>query len=308
MPRSGDERPPPRPGVSPWLILIVPPLCWAGNFVIGRALHADIPPATLTFWRWAVAAGVLVPFAAADAWARRDLLRRHWRLLSVLSATGVVGFQFFVYQGLQTTTAINGVLIIATIPAVIPVFTYLLDRSPITRRQAAGILISTAGVAVIIARGDVAFAEQLHFAPGDLWIWLAVPSWALYSVAVRRKPPELPPLTLLLATIIPGLLALAPLYVSEYAARGGFALTGEAFAAILYVGVFASVVAFACWNYGVACVGAARAGLFIHLMPVFAAVMAMLFLGEALHGYHGIGVVAIALGLWMSSTGRPAGR
>jgi drug/metabolite transporter (DMT)-like permease len=307
VPRSGDERvPPPRRELSPWLILVVPPLCWAGNFVIGRAISADIPPATLTFWRWAVAALVLLPFATADTWARRDLLLRHWRMLALLTATGVIGFQFFVYQGLQTTTAINGVLIIATIPVVIPIVAYLFDGIRLGGRQALGIAVSLIGVAVVILKGDITLAEGLQLAPGDLWIWLAVPSWAIYSVVVRRKPPQMPPLTLLFTTVVAGLAALAPGYAVEYAMRGGFVPTWSALAAIVYVGVFASVLAFACWNYGVASVGAARAGLFIHLMPVFAALMAILFLGEALHAYHAVGIAAIGSGLWLSSTaGRP---
>lgn len=301
--------PPPRaPGrrvISPWLLLAIPPLCWAGNFVVGRAVSADIPPATLTFWRWMVAALVLAPFALADAWARRDLLRRHVALLAVLAATGVVGFQFFVYQGLRTTTAINGVLIIATIPVVIPAVALLLDGTRIGLRQASGIAISLLGVAIVILRGDLRLAEGLQFAPGDFWCSLAVPAWAVYTVLLRRRPVELPPALLLFASIVAGLLMLLPSYAVEYAQEGGFVLTRSSLLAIGYVGIFASVLAFACWNAGVAQVGAAKAGLFIHLMPVFATLLAMAFLGEQLHLYHLPGVAAVALGIWLSSTARP---
>lgn len=128
-----------------YLLLIVPPLCWAGNFVVGRAIHGEIPPVGLTFWRWAVAAAVLLPIAGAETWRARAVIRRQWPLLTVLALSGVVGFQFVVYQGLHSTTAINGVLIIATIPAVIPVFAYALDGARITPRQALGILVSDHG-------------------------------------------------------------------------------------------------------------------------------------------------------------------
>jgi drug/metabolite transporter (DMT)-like permease len=299
--------PPERGAISPYLLLVIPPLCWAGNFVVGRAMHADIPPAALTFWRWAVAAMVLLPLAGLTAWRlRRDVLR-HWRLLAVLAASGVVGFQYCVYRGLQTTTAINGVLIIATIPAVIPAIAYGLDGTGLRLRQAAGIGLSMLGVGIVILQGDLALLATRRLATGDAWMALAVPMWALYSVLVRRLPAAVPPLVLLLASVVVGLVLAAPLYVADIAAGRGFAVELPTIAAIAYVGVFASVIAFACWNRGVRAVGAAKAGLFIHLMPVFAAVLATLFLDEQLRAFHVAGAALIAAGLYLSSTtGRAA--
>lgn len=313
MPRADGDAPPlPASGrrtITPWLLLAIPPLCWAGNFVVGRAVSADIPPTALTFWRWVVAALVLAPFTVADAWALRGtlrgLLRRHATLLLLLAATGVVGFQFFVYQGLKTTTAINGVLIIATIPVAIPAVAFLLDGARIGLRQALGIAVSLAGVAIVVLRGDLRLTEGLHFAPGDFWVSLAVPAWAIYTVMLRRRPADLPPVLLLFASIVAGLLMLLPGYVMEYIHQGGFIPTPSALLAIGYVGVFASVIAFACWNAGVARVGAAKAGQFIHLMPVFATLLAIAFLGEQLHLYHLPGIATVALGIWLSTTARP---
>ena len=293
---------PGRGALSPYLLLIIPPLCWAGNFVVGRAMHADIPPAALTFWRWAVAAAVLLPFAVADGWRLRWELLRHGRLLAVLAASGVVGFQYCVYRGLQTTTAINGVLIIATIPAAIPAIAYALDGARLSLRQAGGIALSMLGVGIVILQGDLARVAARSLAPGDAWMALAVPMWALYSVLVRRLPALVPPLVLLLATVFIGLLLAVPLYAAEIAAGRGFAVDLPTLGAIGYVGVFASVIAFACWNRGVRAVGANKAGLFIHLMPVFAAVLATLFLDEQLRAFHGIGGALIAAGLYLSST------
>lgn len=287
-----------------YLLLVIPPLCWAGNFVVGRAIHDDITPVSLTFWRWIVAAAVLLPLAGGATWRARAAVRREWRLLVVLAATGVVGFQFVVYQGLRTTTAINGVLIIATIPAVIPAIAYGLDATRVGRRQIAGIAVSMAGVAAIVLRGDADLAVSLRFNAGDLWIALAVPMWALYSVLVRRRPIDLPPLVMLLTIVLIGLAMLAPGYLWDRAAHGGFAPTPATLAAIAYVGVAASVVAFVCWNRGIAGVGASKAGLFLHLMPVFAAILAVIFLGERIHPYHGAGMGLIAAGLYLSSTAR----
>jgi drug/metabolite transporter (DMT)-like permease len=302
---AGAAGGPARP-LLPYLLLLVPPLCWAGNFVVGRAVHGEIPPAALTFWRWAVAGAVLLPIAAADGWRRRAAVRRRWRLLTVLSATGVVGFQYVVYRGLQTTTAINGVLIIATIPVAIPAVAYLLDGARIGRRQTLGIGISLVGAAIVVLKGDPAGLIALELGAGDGWIALAVPMWALYSVLVRRAPADLPPLALLLATVLIGLAILVPLYASELIGGRTFAPTPGVLLSIAYVGVFASVLAFACWNRGVASVGAARAGLFIHLMPVFATLLAMTFLGETLEPYHLAGMALVAAGLFLSSTAPPA--
>jgi len=273
--------------------------------VIGRAMHAEIPPGALTFWRWSVAAAVLLPLAGASTWALRRELVRNWVLLTTLALSGVLGFQYFVYRGLQTTSAINGVLIIATIPVLIPAIEYAVDRTVLTRRQALGIGVSLAGVVIVISRGRLDAFARLDLTPGDGWMALAAPMWAVYSVVVKRRPPNLPPLVLLLGTVLVGMVFVAPLYAWEGTSGVSFELMSPSvILTIAYVGVVASVLAFACWNSGVARVGAAKAGSFIHAMPVFAAILAIVFLGERLAGFHAIGIALVACGLALSSTSR----
>ncbi len=304
-PADAWRMPPSLPAVPAYLILLVPPLCWAGNFVIGRAMHAEIPPLAFSFWRWVVALALLLPFAGRDTYRRWSVIRRSWRLITLLSVTGVVLFQVFVYRGLQSTTAINGVLIMAIIPAAIPVVAYAVDRSRITARQLLGIALSLLGVAVVILDADLRRLTALTFGEGDLWVAAAVPMWAIYSVAVKRRPAELPAQALLLATMVIGVVILLPAYLWERSITGPFAITPATLAAILYVGTFASLLAFVCWNRGVAAVGAAKAGPFLHLMPVFGTLLAIAFLGERLHTSDGIGMAIIAAGLVLSSTARP---
>jgi drug/metabolite transporter (DMT)-like permease len=288
--------------LPPSLLLAIPPLLWAGNFVVGRAMHADIGPAALTFWRWACAALVLLPLAAPAL--RRDwrAAAGAWRLIAVLAATGVFGFQYVVYRGLATTTAINGVLIIASVPCVIPLIAYVLDGSRIGYRHALGVAVSLIGVAVIVLKGNLAAMASLAVTPGDLWMALAALLWSLYSVLVRRRPAVLPPVVLLFACVIVGLAMTAPLYAWESAHGSALVLSVDTVLAIAYVGVFASAVAFLCWNRGVALVGASVAGLYLHLMPVFAAILAMLFLDERPAPYHGVGLVMIGIGLFLATT------
>lgn len=289
------------PALVSVLLLTIPPLCWAGNFVIGRAMHAEIPPAAFTFWRWLVAFSALAPFVGVALWRRRRAVRQHLGWVSLLALTGMFTFQYAVYRSLHTTTAINGALIIAAIPVFIPAIAFIVDGSRLALGQALGVAVSLAGVIVIIVRGEIAALAHLTLQPGDLWILLAAFAWSVYSVVVRKRPAALPPLPALLAQVMFGLAMLAPLYAAEIAGGASFALTPATVATLLYVGLFASVIAFICWNAGVARLGATRAGQFIHLMPLFAAGLAVGFLGETLERYHAGGLALIALGLVLAA-------
>jgi drug/metabolite transporter (DMT)-like permease len=293
-----------RPIPTPYLLLVVATLCWAGNFVVGRVVHADIPPIALAFWRWAVAGAALLPFAAGPLWDCRSVALKHWRLLVVLAATGVVLFHVLVYASLRSTTATNAALIMATLPVIVPVISLLLDGVGVTRRQALGIVTSLIGVAVIIVRGDPAVLAGFRLAPGDLLMLLAVPMWALYTVLLRRLPATLPPLAMLLAITVIGLVLLLPAYVWEFLAVGGIALQPANVVSIAYVGLFASVISYICWNRAVGQVGANKAGQFIHLMPVFSTLLAILFLGEVLQPFHFAGIALIGAGIYLTTSAR----
>jgi drug/metabolite transporter (DMT)-like permease len=296
-----------RPGrriPTPYLLLAVAVLFWAGNFVVGRVVHADIPPITLTFWRWAVAGVALLPFAAGPLWACRSVALKHWLLLLVLAATGVVLFHVLVYASLRSTTATNAVLIMATFPVIVPIISLVLDGVGVTRRQAFGIAISLVGVAVVVVRADLAVLADFRLTPGDLLMLVAVPMWALYTVLLRRLPAALPPLAMLLAITWIGVILLLPAYGWEFLVVGGIALEPANLVSIAYVGLFASVISYICWNRAVRQVGANKAGLFIHLMPVFSTLLAILFLGEVLQPFHFAGIALIGAGLYLTTSVR----
>jgi len=291
-------------GASPYLLLVLTPLFWSGNFVIGRAVHLQVPPLGLSFWRWLVACLILLPFGWGPLRRHWPVLRAHLPLMLVLAILGVANFNTFVYLGLQTTTATNAVLLQSNIPVIIVGLAWLLLGEPVRPRQLMGILFSLAGVLTLITRGDPAVFRTLTLTTGDLWILAAVASWALYSVLLRRRPPGLDPLGFLMFTVIVGVVVLAPFYLWESAGGRQMVLNGVTVATVLYVAVFASVLAYIFWNRAVAEVGPSRAGQFIHLMPVFGTTLSIIFLGERLAAYHLVGALLIVGGILFVSLRR----
>lgn len=288
------------------LMLALPPLFWAGNVVVGRATRGDITPITLSFGRWVIALTCLLPFAwRAMARDRERYWQCRWRLLRS-SIAGVVAFNSLVYLGLQTALASNGLLLNSFVPILIVLFGALFYRQRLRPLQIAGLAVSSFGVLTLILHGDFGRLAGLQFVHGDLIIFLAMMSWALYTLWLRGFPPDIDRVGLLGAQIAVGLCVLLPFFLWELAGGAPLPWNPAALAALLYVGIFPSVLAYLLYMHGVARVGAARAGLFIHLVPVYGAALAVVFLGEALHLYHAVGMAAIFLGLALSS--RAGGR
>jgi drug/metabolite transporter (DMT)-like permease len=291
-------------GPSPYLLLALATLCWAGNIVLGRAMHAEIPPVAMAFWRWTIAFVVVLPFAIRPLARHRAVLRRSWPLMLLLGGIGVVGYNTLSYLALATTTATNGALLNSIIPVLIVPIAWLLLRERIRPLQALGVAISLVGVVVIVARGDVSTLRDLTFTRGDLWLLAAMLLWALYTVALRFKPPELGTLAFLAAIIIFGLPLLAVVYAFELASGARFELTPRVAATLAYYGTMPSVVAYLFFNRGVAMIGPQRAGIFIHLVPVYGVLLSTIFLHESPQVFHGVGIALIFTGIWFTTSGR----
>lgn len=274
---------------------------WGGNIVIGRAMHGDIPPMALTFFRWSISFVVVLPLTAGKFFREIAIVRTRWKWLLLVSATGVAIFHAFVYTGLNSTTAINAGLMMATSPIIIPAVAYLIHRDRPTRLQFFGIIASLVGVGIVITRGDANIIGNLTFNPGDLWILAAVPMWGVYSVILKDRPPELSSRTLMLCITGIGSLMLAPFYLWELSTQGGIALNFANLMTIAYISIFAGVIAYFAWNKGVAAVGAIKAGPFLHLIPVSAALLAITFLGETLQPFHFAGIAMIAIGIALTA-------
>lgn len=285
---------------QPYLLLILATLFWSGNFVLGRAVRADVPPIGLAFWRWC--GGSILVLGFAWPYLKRDwvLIWRHWKMILLLSILGVATFNTLVYTGLQFTTAINALLMQSTMPVLIVLMSYLLFRETIRASQAVGILLSLVGVLAIVGQGSLEVLTSLSLNLGDLLVFIAVALYAAYSTLLRLRPP-LHSLSFIATTFIAGTVILLPFYLWENGAGRVMSIDGVTLLTVAYVAIFPSILAYLCYNRGVELAGANRAGLFIHLMPVFGTIMAILFLGESFRWFHGLGILLILSGILLAT-------
>lgn len=287
---------------SAWTLLALGNLFWAGNIVMGRGLAGHVPPITLAYCRWTGA--FLVAFGFAWKHLRRDwpLLRRYWKLMLLLAATGIASYNTMSYIGLNGTTALNVLLLQSAMPLIIIVWAFLLFGERPSTLQSAGVFLSLMGVAAIAAHGSFQALASLQLNRGDLWIIAAMVIYAPYAVLLRRRP-AVHPLSFLVTAMGIGSCMILPFMIWELAqgarVEGGL----PSWLGIAYAAVFPSFVAYLFFNRGVELAGSALAGQSMHLMPLFGSILAVLFLGEAFRLYHAIGIVLIAAGITLASAG-----
>ena len=285
-----------------YVLLTFTALFWAGNSIVGRAARELVPPAALSFWRWTFALLLLLPLAWPHLKRDWPALRANWPIVAVLGALAIGSFNILLYTGLQSTTALNSMLIQSAQPALILIVGALVMRDRTSLRQVAGVLVSLAGVLAIVGRGDPHALIALQLNIGDAIIGGAVLLWALYSVLLRRRP-AVHPLSFLAASIIVGIAVIAPVYAVELWSGKRIVAAPESALAIAYVSVFPSFLAYLFFNRGVELIGSAATGQYINVMPLMGAGLAMLFLGETLHLFHVAGLALIVAGIWVA--GRP---
>lgn len=283
------------------MLLALANLLWAGNWVLGRALRDAFDPVSLNFYRWLIAVVVLAPFASRGLAGKRGVIRRNAGILVLLALLSVSIFQSLVYLGLQSTTAVNAVLINCSGPLFILLFAWLIDGEPATLRQLGGFVVSVAGILVILSRGEPGALLQLEFHSGDAWIVLAVAIWGVYSVLLKRRPAELGGTQFLFVLSVIGTLFLAPVFALQVLQAPPRLPTMPEALAVLYVGLAASVGSFLFWNRGVAIVGANAAGFTLYLLPTFGTLLAIAFLGETFGAFHALGIATIIAGVILAT-------
>jgi drug/metabolite transporter (DMT)-like permease len=278
-------------------------LCWSGNFVIGRAIRAEISPASLSFWRWAVASVILLPVALRTSRAEWAVIRNGWPALLALGLFGAALFQTMTYIGLTMTPATNALLLTAFNPMAVILLAWLVLGERAGLRQWIGVIVSFVGVLVLVTQGDLEVLKTLSFNRGDLWIFGAVLIWGCYSVSLKLKPVGVRPMMVVFCTAVSGAIMVLPFYILDISDGQVFSINYKTVSGILYTGVFASVIAFASFNAAVARIGPSKSSYFLHLMPVFGAILAYFILGERLEAYHFVGFPIALAGVIVATTG-----
>jgi len=291
----------PARAVSPYLLLTLTPFFWACNWILGRGLHAEIPPMAMTFYRWAFAIVFMLPFALPHVRRQWPLIRLYWRVMLLLGVLGVGAHNALAYLGLNYTTATNGVILNSFAPVMIIALSWLFLRRRLSNVQLAGVMVSLAGVLTILAQGSLAQLLAFRLNLGDIFVIFSMLLWSLYTICLRWRPPGLHTLAFLFVIACVGTTAILPFYVGEAMLDRQVEWTWEVVAALASVGLFSSFIAYIFWNRGVAQVGASVAGLFVHLMPVFGTILAWVFLGERLQIFHVAGIALILTGIYVTS-------
>ena len=288
-----------------YIFLILTTLFWSGNFIVGKAASLfEIPPFTLNFYRWTFAWLILAPFTLKEIILKKSYILKNIKLIIILGITSITIFNSIVYYSLNFTQVISGVLMISTIPVMIIIFCSLLKIEKTNIFQILGVIFSLSGVVVIITKADLVILTNLNFNKGDLWMVVAMFSWAMYSALLRKKKFELSQLSLLQTIISAGLIFLLPAYLLELSLGYKASIHLPFVLTLTYVVLFPGLASFIFWIKGISIIGSNRSGIFLHLMPIFSTIMAILIFNEKFMIYHLIGALLIVAGIILSSKGK----
>jgi len=285
-----------------YLILILTTIFWSGNFIVGKAASMfQIPPFSLNFYRWFFAGLILLPFTYKEIINKKKYILKNLGFFIILGITSITIFNSIVYYSLYYTQVISGILMISTIPVWIIFISSILNIEKTNIFQIIGVILSLTGVIFIITKADLNLVKNLDFNKGDLSMVVAMFSWAIYSALLKSKKYEISQVSLLEVVIICGLTFLIPIYFIEMN-MGNPIILGKPFYLILgYVVIFPGLAAFFFWIKGISIIGANRAGIFLHLMPIMGAIMAMLIFDEKFMFYHILGAIFIIAGITLSN-------
>ena len=288
-----------------YLILILTTIFWSGNFIVGKAASTyQIPPFSLNFYRWFFAGLILLPFTFKELIEKKKYIFENIGFFTVLGITSITIFNSIVYYSLYYTQVISGILMISTIPVWIIFISSILNIERTNIFQIVGVIFSLTGVIFIITKADLEIIKNLDFNKGDLSMVVAMFSWAVYSALLKSKKYKISQFALLQVVIITGLIFLTPIYLIEMY-LGNVIVLGIPFVLTLtYVVFFPGLASFIFWIKGISLIGANRAGVFLHLMPIFGAIMAMVIFDEKFMYYHIFGAIFIIAGITLSNKKR----
>jgi drug/metabolite transporter (DMT)-like permease len=291
-----------QPNLLAYIFLLLTVTFWAGNFIVGKyASFYEVPPFSLNFYRWFFAWLILAPFTLPEILKKKEYILQNYKLFIILGVTSITIFNSIVYYSLNFTQVISGVLMISTIPVMIMFFSSILKIEKTNVFQIIGVILSFLGVIIIITKANFEILKNLDFNKGDITMVVAMFSWALYSTLLKRQKYELSQISLLQVVISFGLIFLIPVYFIEYQVGFRIDLNKPFILILLYVVLLPGLASFILWIKGISMIGANRSGVFLHLMPIFSAIMAMIFFNEKFMFYHILGACFIVTGILLSN-------
>ena len=285
-----------------YIFLFLTVLFWAGNFIVGKlASYHEVPPFSLNFYRWFFAWIILFPLTYKEIIRKKNYISNNLGFFIILGITSITIFNSIVYYSLNFTQVISGVLMISTIPVMIIFISSLLKIEKTNIFQILGVILSLVGVLFIITKADFEVLKDLNFNKGDLTMVIAMFSWATYSALLKKKKYELTQISLLQVVISFGLIFLIPIYLIEMSMGYSIKLGTPFYLTLAYVVLLPGLASFFFWIKGISIIGANRAGIFLHLMPICGAVMAMIIFDEKFMFYHFLGAIFILSGILLSN-------
>ncbi len=288
-----------------YVLLVLTTLFWSGNFIVGKSASIyEIPPFSLNFYRWFFAGLILFPFTFNEILNKKNYILENIGFFIILGITSITIFNSIVYYSLYYTQVISGVLMISTIPVWIIFISTILKIEKSNSFQIFGVILSLTGVIFIITKADLRLIKNLEFNKGDLTMVIAMFAWALYSALLKKKKYEISQIALLQVVIISGLVFLVPIYFIEMSLGNLITLDKPFYLTLAYVVIFPGLASFFFWIKGISIIGANRAGVFLHLMPIFGAIMAIIIFDEKFMFYHFLGALFIIAGITLSNKNR----
>ena len=284
------------------VLLLIAQFFWAGNFIIGRAIHSAIPPFTLAFYRWLWVSVLLFPWTYRLMPPYKAKIKKHFWPILIWSLLSIVIYTPIIYLGLHSTSVLSGSLMIATIPVLITVFSTVIIRYKLSIKIIFGIIVSLVGVLLILTHGQMMRLLGIHYNIGDVIIFIDAIIWALAAVLYKKFAIPLPPIIFLFITSCIGTIMLFPCFLIEHHLGYSMHYHWITVGSIAYTAIFSSIISFSFWNIGIQQIGPAKSGYFLNLLPVFSSILAIIFLGESLHIYHVIGFSLVFIGIILSSS------
>lgn len=289
---------PVKPGLmtNPYLLLTVTALVWGGNAVAGKLGAGHVSPFLLTLFRWIIACAVILPFALPHLRKDYPLIKKHFWFLFVLGAVGFGLFNNLFYLALNYTTAINVAIEQASMPLIVFFLNYLLFRTKVTAFQLIGFVITLVGVGVTATRGSLLDFDFQSLNIGDALLIIAIMFYGTYSVFLQKKP-EIHLLSFLFVLGLAALVISIPFTAAEILTDRLLWPDLQGWGVIVFAGIFPSLVSQLFWVMGLEQIGSNRGGVFINLVPIFGALLAILILGEKFQAYHAVGLVLVLGGI-----------